>query len=577
MIGPEDTRCNDDASAATPLGTSLSRRALASMTMAAATAIVAACSGPSNRTARQANPTATSTVHLTPEPDLPNGAGDVTSTPVPSPGPTLGPTSTPTLEPTHVEPPALAESGAGEPVVRAGNARAALSVSEPREIYIPFAAVVSRKLQVREISFDQLQSVWNGRIDNWRELGDPVSSPVRRYSLPGAPLPVEPWGGDIEVQTVDELAERLWDDRGGVAIVPAWNVDHRMRALRIDGKDVLHDPGGQNPLLLRLFGVPEDIAPRTLLPTKQRAKIKFVGDIIFGRFVQKAIERHNDVTSPLKAIAPELRNADITVGNLECSLSDSFEQPERLDPRTFRFKTGESTVAGLQLADIDIVSRANNHAFDFGPVGMDDTSRVLDAAGIRHFGIGPNLSAARQPVIATVGRSSFAFLGYNGISDTWDGATDSTSGTSPLVESYVREDIERARSDGHIVIPYFHWGVEYVPWPSGRQRRFAQIAVEAGAAVVMGSHPHWVQAVETIAGVPVIYSLGNFVFDQAWSRETTEGMIADLWFDGDSVANIDLKPVLIVDEHQPQLMSEDPAYHVLERVWDASEALRRGE
>lgn len=469
-----------------------------------------------------------------------------------------------------------AESTVGPlPEGAVGRAAPASRPSLPREIYIPFAAVVSRKLQVRDVSLSQLEAVWNLRINNWRELGDPVSTPVRRYTLPDSALPLEPFGGDIGVQSIDELAEALWNDRGGIGLIPVRDVDHRFRTLHVDGVDILRTRGAPNPLMLKLFGVPEEIAPESLIRPKSRAKLTFVGDIIFGRYVQVAMEARNDFSAPFRSVADRLKESDLTIGNLECTLSDNFPQPEREDPKTFRFKTGTVTVSGLKLADIDYLGRANNHSFDFGPQGMDDTSRTLDEAGIKHFGMGHNLEEARRPAIATLGDLSFAFLAYNGISDDYDGATVDSPGTSPLIEEYVREDVRAAVASGHIVVPFFHWGIEYVALPTDEQRRFAQIAIDEGASIVIGSHPHWVQAVETYKGKAIVYSLGNFVFDQAWSRETTEGVIADLWFEGDKVTGVDLIPILIVEEHRPILLDADSGYHVLERIWTASDEVRR--
>lgn len=455
-----------------------------------------------------------------------------------------------------------------------GRPAPAFRPSLPREIHIPYAAVVSPKLQVRSVSMSDFEAAWTLSINDWRELGDPISSPVRRYTLPDMPLPITPYGGDVQVQNYDELADSLWNDRGGVGVIPERLVDHRVRTLHLDGIDILRNPGAPNPLLLQMFGVPEEVAPETLLPRGPRTKLTFIGDIIFGRFVQVAMDRRDDPASPFRSIAGEVQKADITIGNLECSLTDSFEQPEVADPQTFRFKTWTKTIAGLELADIDILSRANNHSFDFGPIGMDDTTRTLEAAGIKHFGIGQTLQIAREPALQRVGDLSFAFLGYNGIGQIWNGATPDTAGTSPMIENHVRDDIARAAAAGHIVLPFFHWGVEYVAHPTDEQRRFAHAAIDAGAAAVIGSHPHWVQAIETYKGKPIIYSLGNFVFDQAWSRETTEGLIADLWFEGPEVTGIDLRPVLIVEEHRPTLLDEDNAFHVLQRVWNASEGLR---
>ena len=137
----------------------------------------------------------------------------------------------------------------------------------------------------------------------------------------------------------------------------------------------------------------------------------------------------------------------------------------------------------------------------------------------------------------------------------------------------VVEDVNREVAAGHVVIPFFHWGTEYVYDPNEEQRYFAQVAIDSGAAVVMGSHPHWVQAVETYKGRPIIYSLGNFVFDQEWSLETKQGMIAHIWMQGDKPLKIDIVPILIEDYHRPRVMNLDEQWQVMENVWAASDWL----
>ena len=297
----------------------------------------------------------------------------------------------------------------------------------------------------------------------------------------------------------------------------------------------------------------------------------WTGDIIFGRTVHVKMVEYGDWAAPFRSIWPELVWADTTIGNLECSMSNSFPTPT--DPTTFEFKTAPDAVAGLQLAQIDVLSRANNHSFNFGEVGMQDTSDVLNNAGILHFGMGHTLQEARQATVVERNGVTYAFLGYNGISDEWDAATDGGAGTCPMVDWIVVEDVQRELANGHVVIPFFHWGVEYVSDPTDEQRYFAQTAIDAGAAVVMGSHPHWVQAVETYKGKPIVYSLGNFVFDQSWSIETQQGMLAHLWMQRDKALKIDLVPVWIEDQHKPRLMDSWEAAPVLERVWAASDAI----
>jgi poly-gamma-glutamate synthesis protein (capsule biosynthesis protein) len=477
--------------------------------------------------------------------------GSLPATPSASPAPTSEPTPSPTATATEIVP---------QP--------------EPAEIRIQYAAVVSRRLQVRDISFDDLARVWRGEGGHWGNFGEPGETPIIRYTIDNSVLPIDPFGGDFSVPNYDELAEVLWRDRGGIALVPRHLVDFRVRTLRVDGEDSLRFPNDGHPLTLKLFGVPEEVAPETLVPRPAPVMMTFVGDIIFGRFVHQRMAALGDFASAFRAVADELQRADITIGDLECSMSDNYPQPELENPQTFSFKTGSATVAGLELADIDILSRANNHSFNFGAGGMDDTTAVLDQAGILHFGMGHNLEEARRPVTVQLGDVSYAFLGYNGISDQWDGATEGSAGTAPMLDWLVADDVGRAVEAGHIVIPYFHWGVEYVSLPTEQQRYFARVAIDSGAAMVMGSHPHWVQAVETYNGKPIVYSLGNFVFDQAWSRETLEGMYANIWLEGGRILGLDLIPVLIEDEHRPRRMNEWEAFPVLERVWEATEIVR---
>jgi poly-gamma-glutamate synthesis protein (capsule biosynthesis protein) len=450
-------------------------------------------------------------------------------------------------------------------------------------IAVDYVAVVSRRLLVREIAYADLQHVWNGTIRNWGALGSPVSHDIVRVTVNGSAGPFAPDHADHDVGTFDDLADYMVAERGAIALIPVTAVDFRFRALRIDAVNVFR-PGDSAYALQVGFGVTvRDTYNLGLREQVTRAlasdvsvtpvSMTWAGDIIMGRRVHTKMVEYGDWAAPFRSIYPELTWADITVSNLECAISDSFETPT--DPSTFDFKTDTPAIAGLQLAQIDVLSRANNHSFNFGVVGMDDTTAVLDKAGILHFGMGHNLAESRRATVVELGGTTYAFLGYNGISDDWDGAGADSPGTNPLLDWLVVEDIQREVAAGHVVIPFFHWGIEYVYDPTEEQRYFAQIAIDTGAAMVMGSHPHWVQAVETYKGKSIVYSLGNFVFDQEWSLETKQGMIADVWMQGDKVLNLDLVPVLIEDYHKPRRMSDDEAWPVLEHVWAASDAITR--
>jgi poly-gamma-glutamate synthesis protein (capsule biosynthesis protein) len=124
-----------------------------------------------------------------------------------------------------------------------------------------------------------------------------------------------------------------------------------------------------------------------------------------------------------------------------------------------------------------------------------------------------------------------------------------TSARSP---ERVAEAVRAAGERADVVIPYFHWGVEYAAEPNARQRSLAYAAIDAGADLVLGAHPHWVQTTERYEDTLIVYSMGNFVFDQEWSRETKRGVIATFAFDGAEVTAVEYTPILIVDFNQPR-------------------------
>lgn len=448
-------------------------------------------------------------------------------------------------------------------------------------INVDFVAVVSRRLLVRDVAFSDLQKLWNGDIADWGVLGSPDPYSVTRVILGGSAGPFPADKAATNVDTLDDLATLFIQDRGAIAIIPLAEVDFRFRTLNLDGVDFFRPGDAVNPLQVTLHLRADQALDEQTRKLFQAAiagaggpnpvSMTWLGDIVLARMVLQRMLDYGDWAAPFRSIAGETSWADLTIGNLECSISDNAPQPT--DWSGFEFNGPSAVVQGLQLGQVDILSGANNHSFNFGPGAMQDTLDALDAAGILHFGSGPNLDVARQAVVVEKDGTTYAFLGYNGISGDVDGATADSAGTAPLLDWLVAEDIQREVAAGHVVIPYFHWGIEYTSVPTDDQRYFAQVAIDSGAAAVIGTHPHWVQAVETYNGKPIIYSLGNFVFDQEWSEETKQGMMAHLWLKGAKVLKIDLVPVYIQDYHKPRLMESWEAAPVLERVWDATDWL----
>jgi poly-gamma-glutamate synthesis protein (capsule biosynthesis protein) len=158
---------------------------------------------------------------------------------------------------------------------------------------------------------------------------------------------------------------------------------------------------------------------------------------------------------------------------------------------------------------------ANNHALDWGVTGFVEELELLRKDGIHWFGGGHNLQQARKPYVFTARGRRVALLGYNDYPPRSFAATARRAGTAWLVEKDVVSDIRAAKATAgaELVFVYLHWGEELTDKPTKEQSRLARHLIDAGADAILGSHPHVTQTIEWYGGRPIVYSLGNFVFD----------------------------------------------------------------
>ncbi len=264
----------------------------------------------------------------------------------------------------------------------------------------------------------------------------------------------------------------------------------------------------------------------TPVPSPRFAYLVFVGDIMLSRSVGAAMLARNDWRWPFERIASVTAAADLAFGNLETPVS------VRGSPQGcgYCFRTDPRAVAGLTYAGFDVLSVANNHAHDYGQAAYADTLTILASAGIDPVG-------AAGSVMKTVDDTRIAFLAY----------------TYPLDQARIIADIAAVRHVADIVVASFHDGIEYEPVHDAEQERVYRAAVDAGADLVIGSHPHVVQDSERYGRGFIAYSLGNFVFDQTFSSATMHGMLLDVTLDGGRIAGIASRSVFISDEYQPVL------------------------
>jgi capsule synthesis protein PGA_cap len=270
------------------------------------------------------------------------------------------------------------------------------------------------------------------------------------------------------------------------------------------------------------------------------------------------------------AVHDLLSRADLAIANFENPAPNDFVY----HPGGYRFSADPALIEGVKNAGIDWVSVANNHIGDSGTRGIADTIANLDGWGIAHGGAGANLAAARAPSILQAGAIKVAILGYDTIKPAY-GVGANTAGSNQMSATRVREDVAAARSLGaDLVVVFPHWGVEYTANPTAYQLSLAHAAIDAGADIVIGNHPHWAGAVEIYKGKPTFYALGDFVFNIDRSEQTEEGITLELTYSGTRLVQAQMHPYLILDGSQPNFL--DPGGSgkiVMDQVFRASSRL----
>ncbi len=255
-------------------------------------------------------------------------------------------------------------------------------------------------------------------------------------------------------------------------------------------------------------------------------EIIFVGDVMLGRSVMSKCLSLNDYNYPFLKTADVLKQADITVGNLENPILNNCP----ISNDGFIFCADKKMIDGLKFAGFDLMNLANNHTNNYGNDGLIQTQDFLKKNNIDYFGVN-NL------VIKNINNIKFGFLGFDYVFK------------NPKESDF--ELIKNSKNQVDILIVMTHWGVEYKSKSNENQQTIAKNIIESGADVIVGSHPHWVQEIGYINEKPVVYSLGNFVFDQSWSEETKKGLVVRFNYKGKKLEKIDSLPIYMKNLAQP--------------------------
>ncbi|MBL8151233.1 MAG: CapA family protein [Blastocatellia bacterium] len=312
--------------------------------------------------------------------------------------------------------------------------------------------------------------------------------------------------------------------------------------------------------------------------TKTRVTFIAVGDIMMSRGVAKKIFAAKDPLLPFSKFAERLKSTDFNFANLESPFSGSDKVASS---GSLVFNTPDNFVTGLKEYNFKVITLANNHALDQGFKGVKYTRQHLTDNELIVTGTGEDLTQAWQPAFIKVKGVKIAFIGssYASINDGGIARNDYVARIEDT--DSLKKSIETAKKEADFVIATMHAGIEDTYKPHKPQEDFAHTAIDLGADLVIGHHPHWIQTVEKYKERYIFYSLGNFIFDQR-NPNNKEGLTLKITLQNTKtetkkntksetiIEEIELIPVVIENFSTPREAKEEEAKKILAKI-DISE------
>ena len=296
--------------------------------------------------------------------------------------------------------------------------------------------------------------------------------------------------------------------------------------------------------------------------------INTVGDLMLaGKWAPLLRQKGYDY--PFNGVRKELAAGDINLANLESPIATGGVE---YSEKKFRFRAEPPVAKAIRGAGFNLVTLANNHSMDFGGEALAETLHHLRDSGIAWIGAGENLSEARKMALYTIKGKKIAFLGYSLTQPIEFFAGQNRPGTAPGYEKLVTADITSARSQADYVIVSFHWGKEAIDTAQAYQRTAAHKAIDAGADVIIGHHPHVLQVIERYKNGIIFYSLGNFTFASKSTTADVSAMIR-LKLNGER-REAEIMPLDVLHRRvgfQPQLLTGAKGAAVIEKLNGLSE------
>jgi len=392
-------------------------------------------------------------------------------------------------------------------------------LSNPHSIFIVSDHLTSKLFTLQSITYTTVPIVVTNRLNKTTSI---------------------PLGEFKEIQqhySTDMSLHTALTSPSGLAVVPLQKLTLNVKPLSVDGvfPSIKNIRNGTYPLIKTgIIYSPERKLIKQCTPfitgkyqLKKMFSIIAGGDIILSRGIRPYIEKYGP-EYPFLSIQAEIKAYDIAFANLETPIT---QKGNKFTPfKGIYFKTNPMVVKGLQSSGFDILSLANNHILDWGSEGAKQTMYFLRKNKIAFSGVGRNKKEALCPAVFHIKGMTIAFISINDVYPFTVTDKNGTMQTYSLHDGKIKSDMSTLKEKYDIIVVSVHAGKEYIQYPKRKKIIQMRELIDYGAQVVLGSHPHVIQAIEIYHGGLIAYSLGNLIFDQNWSEETTEGLLLEIGF-----------------------------------------------